>query len=164
MKDKSETFNKFQDYKALFKNQTSRHIHDLRPDNGGEFESNYFNEFCSDVGICRQLTVPYNPQQNGVARTKNKTFCEDKKSMLHDQDLSSYLWEEDTSTIVYIQNRHTHAVLDEKAAVEVFTSEKPNISHFWIFGCPVYIHILKEKRTKMDPPGKKGTFVGYSET
>ena len=56
----------------------------LRSDNGGEFESNAFNEFCSDAGICRQLTVPYNPQQNGVAERKNRTVCEDAKSMLHD--------------------------------------------------------------------------------
>ena len=74
------------------------HIHSLRYDNGGEFESNYFNEFCSDAEICRQLTVPYNPQQNGVAKRKNRTICGDVKSMLHDQDLSTYLWEEDTST------------------------------------------------------------------
>jgi hypothetical protein len=28
----------------------------------------------------------------------------------------------------------------------------------------VYIHVSKEKRTKLEPSGKKGTFVGYSET
>ena len=27
----------------------------------------------------------------------------------------------------------------------------------------MYIHISKEKRTKLDPSGKKGIFVGYSE-
>jgi hypothetical protein len=27
----------------------------------------------------------------------------------------------------------------------------------------VYIHVPKEKRTKMEPSGKKGVFVGYSE-
>ena len=42
--------------------------------------------------------------------------------------------------------------------------KKPDISHFQIFGCPVYIHIPKEKRTKMEPSGKKGTFFGYNET
>ena len=84
--------------------------------------------------------------------------------MLHDHDLSTYLWEEATSIVVYIQNKSPHAVLDEKTPKEVFTGEKPDISHLWIFGCPVYIHIEKEKRTKMEPFGKKGTFVGYSET
>ena len=43
MKAKSETFCKFQEFKALVENQTSRHIHSLRSDNGGEFESNAFN-------------------------------------------------------------------------------------------------------------------------
>ena len=28
----------------------------------------------------------------------------------------------------------------------------------------MYIRILKDKRTKLDPSGKKGIFVGYSET
>jgi hypothetical protein len=31
-------------------------------------------------------------------------------------------------------------------------------------GVPVYIHIPKEKRTKLDLSGRKGTFVGYSES
>ena len=46
--------------------------------------------------------------------------------MLHDQDIFAYLWVEDTSTAVYIQNRIPHAVLDEKTPEEVFTSEKPD--------------------------------------
>ena len=54
MKSKSETFCKFQEFKALVENQTSRHIRALSSDNGGEFESNAFNEFCSGAGICRQ--------------------------------------------------------------------------------------------------------------
>jgi hypothetical protein len=29
---------------------------------------------------------------------------------------------------------------------------------------PVYIHVPKEKRTKLEPSGKKGTFVGYRES
>ena len=28
----------------------------------------------------------------------------------------------------------------------------------------MYIHILKEKRMKLDPSGKKGIFLGYSES
>jgi hypothetical protein len=38
------------------------------------------------------------------------------------------------------------------------------VGYLRIFGCPVYIHVPKEKRTKMVPSGKKGIFVGYSET
>ena len=65
---------------------------------------------------------------------------------------------------MYIQNKSLHAVLDEKTTEEVFTGEKPDILHLRFFGCPVYIHIPKEKRTNMEPYGKKGTFVGYIVT
>jgi hypothetical protein len=50
-----------------------------------------------------------------------------------------------------------------KTPEEIFSGKKPEESHLKIFGCPVFVHILKEKRTKLDPLGKKGIFVGYYE-
>jgi hypothetical protein len=41
---------------------------------------------------------------------------------------------------------------------------KLEVGHFKIFGCPVYIHVPKEKGTKIDPSRKNGTFVGYNES
>jgi hypothetical protein len=38
------------------------------------------------------------------------------------------------------------------------------VEHLRIFGCPVYIHIPKDKMKKLEPSGKKGIFVGYSES
>ena len=46
---------------------------------------------------------------------------------------------------------------------EAFTGEKPEIGHFRIFGCLVYVHVPRERRTKLDPSSKKGIFVGCSE-
>ena len=65
--------------------------------------------------------------------------------------------------MMYAQNCTPHRVLKNKTPEEVFSCKKPEVSHLRIFGCPVYIHIAKEKRTKLDPLGKKGIFVGYSE-
>jgi hypothetical protein len=45
----------------------------------------------------------------------------------------------------------------------MFYGNKPEVSHIKIFGCPVFVHILKEKRNKLDPSRKKGIFVGYCE-
>ena len=47
---------------------------------------------------------------------------------------------------------------------EAFIGEKPEIGHLRIFGCPVCTHVPREKRTKLDPTGKQGIFVGYSES
>ena len=86
------------------------------------------------------------------------------RTMLHDQDLPMHLWEEATRTTVYVQNRTPHRVLKNKTPEEVFSGKKPEFNHLRIFGCPVYIQISKEKRTKLDPSRKKGIFVGYSES
>jgi hypothetical protein len=53
--------------------------------------------------------------------------------------------------------------LKDKTPKEVFSGIKPEVGHLRIFGCLVYIHVPKEKRTKMEPSGKKGVFVGYNE-
>jgi transposase InsO family protein len=48
---------------------------------------NNLSVFCIEVGIKRELTVPYNPQQNGVVERKNGTIIEATKEMIHDQSL-----------------------------------------------------------------------------
>ena len=54
----------------------------LRTDNGGEFCSKEFEEFCKKCGIARQKTTPYTPQQNGVAEIMKKALMERERSML----------------------------------------------------------------------------------
>jgi hypothetical protein len=164
LKTKDESFSKFQDFKNLVENQTGRHIQDFRTDNGKEFDSFKYDKLCRASGIKRELTMPYNPQQNGVAERKNRTIYEAVRAMMHDQNLPLSLWAEAVSTAVYIQNRCPHKALEAKIHEEVFTGIKPLVDHLRIFGSPVYIHIPKKKRTKLEPSGKKRTFVGYSET
>ena len=86
------------------------------------------------------------------------------RAMLHDQDLPMHLWPEASRTAVYVQNRTPHRVIENKTPKEVFSSKKPEVIHLRIFCCLVYIHIPKEKNTKLDPSGKKGIFEGYSES
>jgi hypothetical protein len=136
----------------------------LKSDNGGEYTSEEFKDFCRETGIKRELTTPYNPQQNGVAKRKKRSIVEVAKVMINDQGLPMHLWAEASITTVYVQNRSPHKILGNKTHKEVFTGKKPEVSHLRIFGCLVFVHVPKEKRTKLEPLGKKGTFVGYSET
>ena len=135
----------------MIQNHTEKKIKIFRSDNGGEFTSNEFKELCRDLGIKRELTTQYNPQQNAVAERKNRTIMEATREILHDQDLHMHLLEEASRTTVYVQNRNPHRVLKNKTLEEVFSRKKPKFSHLRIFGFRVYIHIPKEKRTKLDP-------------
>jgi hypothetical protein len=163
LKSKDEVFSKFKEFKAFIENLFERKIKILRSDNGGEYTSKEFVKFCRDVGIKRELTTPYNPQQNSVAERKNRTIMGAVKTMIQDQDLLMCLWDEATMVAVYVQNILSHSALGFKTPEEMFTGKKPEVSHLKIFGCPVFIHIPKEKRNKLEPSRKKGIFVGYCE-
>ena len=66
-KESKEVLSKFKEFKAQVENLSGKRIKILRLDNGGEYTSIEFNDFCKEARIKRDLIVPYNPQQNGVA-------------------------------------------------------------------------------------------------
>jgi transposase InsO family protein len=51
---------------------TGMNIKVLRSDNGEEYTSKDFNDFCIDTRIKREYTIPYNPQQMGLQRGRTK--------------------------------------------------------------------------------------------
>jgi transposase InsO family protein len=164
LKSKEEVFSKFQEFKAEIENLMNKKIKTLRTYNGGEYTSKEFVAFCKSVGIRRELTVPHNPQQNGVVERKNRSIKETVKALLNDLDLSMFLWGEAAMMTIYVQNRSPHRILKDMTPEEAFSCKKPNVENLRIFGCQVYSHIPKDKRNKLEPSGKKGIFVGYSDS
>ena len=114
VKGKDEVFNKFKEFKALVENLFKKKIKILRSDNGGEFIGREFKNLCKEAGIKRELTSPYIPQQNGVAKRKNRSIMKAMKAMIHDQYISMYLWVEATRIVVYVQNRSPHRVIENR--------------------------------------------------
>ena len=75
-------------YKALVEKQSGHQIIKLRSDNGGEYVNKNFTTFYTEQGIQQQHTVPYTPQQNGVAERKNHTLKEMANCMIQSKGLS----------------------------------------------------------------------------
>jgi hypothetical protein len=88
---------------------------------------------------------------------------EEMKTMIHDKDLPMQLWAKALRKTMYVHNRLSHNALGFMTPKEMFSGKNPKVSHLKIFGCPIFVHVPKEKRTKLDPSGKKGIFVGYCE-
>ena len=82
MKQKSETFEKFKEFKVEVENQLGKHIKAIRSDHDGEYLLRDFKDYLTKNGIVSQLTAPGTAQQNGVAERRNRTLLDMVKSML----------------------------------------------------------------------------------
>ena len=80
---------KFKEFVSLISNITDNTVKVLRSDNGGKYCSKAFEAYLKEHGISHQLTVPYNPAQNGVAERRNRTVVESARSMLSHSNLSN---------------------------------------------------------------------------
>lgn len=160
LKSKSETIDKFIEFKALVENQMNRKIKVFRTDNGTEYLSNEFVKFFKLSGIHHQLTAPYTPQQNGLAERMNRTIVERARCLLFDAELPTQYWAEASNMAVYLINRSVCAS-HGKPPDEVFFGKKVDVSNLRIFGSPVMVHVPAQKRRKWDEKSVKMFFVGY---
>ena len=163
LKEKSEAFKFFTEFKAMVENESGYRIQRLRSDNGGEFISNEFKDFCKKNGIRRQLTTPYTPQQNGVVERKNRTVMEMARCIRNSKNLAEEFWAEAVNTAVYLLNRSPTKAVYGITPEEAWTGVKPNIDHLRIFGCVAYAHVPDEKRSKLEDKSVKCIHIGYSE-
>nr|GEX41816.1 retrovirus-related Pol polyprotein from transposon TNT 1-94 [Tanacetum cinerariifolium] len=70
----------------------------IRSDNGTEFKNHDLNQFCRMKGIKREFSVPQTPQQNSIAKRKNRTLIEAARTMLADSLLPVPFWAEAFNT------------------------------------------------------------------
>jgi hypothetical protein len=134
----------------------------LRSDNGGEFTSKEFMDFCGEHGIKRQFSVARTPQQNGVVERKNKTVQEMARTMLKDSKLSDIFWAQAVHTIVHILNRGMLRSNSDKTPYELWKGRLENVNHFRVFGSKCYIKREDGRLGKFDSRVDKGILVGYS--
>jgi transposase InsO family protein len=87
LKRKVDVFIVFKQFRDLVEKSTGRFIKCLRIDNGGEFTSMEFENYCKEFGIDRHKTTAYTPQQNGVVECMNMTLLERARSMLSNTNL-----------------------------------------------------------------------------
>jgi transposase InsO family protein len=71
LRNKSQSFENFKVYKEMVSK-----IKCLRYDNGGDFTSKEFMDYCSRHGIKKKFLIARTPKQNGVVERKNMTIQE----------------------------------------------------------------------------------------
>ncbi|GJW91440.1 putative ribonuclease H-like domain-containing protein [Tanacetum coccineum] len=81
---KDETSGILKTFITGIENQINHKVKIIRCDNGTEFKNNDMNQFCGIKGIKREFSVARTPQQNGVAKRKNRILIEAARTMLAD--------------------------------------------------------------------------------
>ena len=64
-----------------------------------------------------QHFVPYTPQQNGVAKRKNKALKEMETCMMDAKVFSPKIWDEAINCVAYVQNRDPNKSLENKNSI-----------------------------------------------
>ena len=100
-KKRTEALDKFKIFKAEVENQHNLKIKIVRSDCRGEYYGRHtpygqvprpFTRFLQENGIVAQYSTPGEPQQNGVAKRRNRTLMDMARSMISYSTLSLSLW------------------------------------------------------------------------
>ena len=136
----------------------------FRCDNGGEFVNHRLENFFRKVGVAYTPTIPYCPQQNGMAERSNGLIQDMMRTLLLDSRLPSNFWGEAIVAACYILNRMGTRSLGGKAPYHLWYKESPNLATLRAYGSITYAHIPKEIRSsKLGPRAERGIFIGYNE-
>ncbi|SDA02277.1 BZ3501_MvSof-1269-A2-R1_C53g00289 [Microbotryum saponariae] len=130
-------------YAIGHKSETGATLKVLRTDNGGEYCSRAFTEFCKTRGTRRQYSIPRTPQQNGRAERVNRSIVEGVLALLVDAHLPKTFWEEAAAYFRLLQE-----------PVSTRGPGQGNTKLPWLTVAP-------ELRSKLDPKAVRVFFTGY---
>lgn len=158
LKYKDQAFAKFKEWLIEIENKTGKSLKYLRSDNGIEFLSDEFNNYCKEKGVTNNRTVAGTPQQNGIAERLNKTLLERVRCMLLSSGLSKMFWGDAVTTASLLINKCPPVPLKFKTPDHVWYGTPGNYTGLKVFGCLAYAHL---KQDKLEARAFKCVFIGY---
>jgi hypothetical protein len=167
--DKSEVFDAFKSFKAKVEKQKEIKIKIVRTNKGGEYYGKYtdkgqakgpFAEFLKVENIIDQYTMSRTPQQNGLAKRRNRTLTYMVRSMISKSSLPLSLWSKTLKTAVYILNRVPSKSIS-KTLFELWNGWKLSLKPLHIWGCPIEVRVYNPQLKKLDERTISSYFIGY---
>jgi len=129
LKSKEKARGTVRDVIAMLECQSRLKVKKLQSNNSLEFINSTMNKFCQHNGIIHKTTLPYLPQQNGIAKRAIAILFEMVRCMLHSASLSLKYWEEAFLYATHIWSLLLTSGLDSMVPYEAWTGQKPDISH-----------------------------------
>jgi hypothetical protein len=160
MKQKSDVFSIFIQFKSIVEKYFNLPIVSLFSDNGGEFIK--LRTFLANNGISHLTTPPHTPEVNGTAERRHRHIVETGRALLHYANLPSQLWSYAFTTVVHLINRMPTPTIKMKSPFEVLFKMKPDYNRMHSFGCLCYPWLRPYTKNKLQPRSQPCIFLGYS--
>ncbi|KAL6332044.1 hypothetical protein AAG906_020403 [Vitis piasezkii] len=154
-------FSVFKCFLTLIKTQFSASIKVLRSNSGGEYISNEFQDFLQSKGIISQRSCPLTPQQNGVAKRKNRHLLDVIRTLLLDSSVPPHFWCEAFSTAVHLINHLPSSMLNHVSHFSKLFGHSPLYFDLRTFGCVCFVHLPTHEQHKLTAQSVKCVFLSY---
>jgi transposase InsO family protein len=137
--DKGGTQKVLKKFLKRAQNEFDAKVKKIRSDSDIEFKNTQIEDYLDEEGIKHEFLAPYTPQQNGVAKNKNRTLIEMSRTMIDEYKTSDWFWADAVNTACHTTNRlYLHKLL-KKTPYDLLTGNKPNVSYFRVFGSKCYV-------------------------
>ena len=163
LKSKADTFAAFRDWHAQVTVELGVNIACFQADQGGEFRSQAFADFCRQQGIRQQFAATATPEQNGLVERRGRFVFETTRTILLDSALPHAFWGFAALHAVHITNLMVNKRTG-MTAYETFKQRKPTISTLMPFGCTAWVRVLDKNRKKLDAKATRMPHLGYADS
>ena len=154
---KYQAFKCFTELYEFFVTQFQVKMKTLRTDNGGEFRSDEFKRFTSAKGIVHEFTNAFSSFQNGLDERAIRTVTEGGRCLLQQFQIAFKYWPLAVNHFVLCRN-----MINSTGTAPFATATRDNLSvdHLHLFGQPIWVHIPRQNRRKLDNTAVKAVYVG----
>ena len=112
---------------------------------GGEYIP--LNDYCENEGIIPEVTPPYSPESNRVAKRKNKTLKEMMNSLFVSASAPNNLRGEAVLSACHLQNRIPYKKIGE-TPYELWKGHAPNLKYLKVWRCLIKVMLPNPKKGK----------------
>ena len=159
---KSDALSRLVEIITRWSNLHNKTVKILRSDNASEFLSREFNEQMSMRGITREKSVPYNPEQNGLAERTIGIVKETAAVLRKDKNLPEWTWQWAMKHAVLLKNI-TYSTAIKQIPYEVWTEKTFDYNRLKIFGSVAYGHIPLKLQRPIGTTARKAIYVGHED-
>jgi transposase InsO family protein len=165
-KTKEEVFEAINSFILRAERHCDKKVKMITTNGGSEFINSLLTPFCESLGIVKNTTTPYTPQQNGLVERFMQTISTKARALLIQSGVPTRYWSLACDAAVFIQNRVYNRSQNgfPESTYELWYGHKPNLKYIRTFGCLAYIQNRSEERdNKFRQTSRKGFLAGFDE-